>query len=59
MVNVGKREDALLDYVNNINGKIKMAQVQIELYRETALTANEIAMLNTISAHLEDDEAAA
>lgn len=58
MVDVGKREDALLDHVNSINGRIKMAQVQIEIFREKGLTENEIGMLNTLSALLQDDPGA-
>lgn len=56
MVDVGKREDRLLDYVNEINGRIKMAIVQMEIYREGALTASELTMLNTIQAHLATGE---
>lgn len=57
MVDVGKREDRLLDYVNVISGRIKFALVQIDMFRESGgLTANEIHMLNTIQGHLEEDE---
>jgi hypothetical protein len=58
MVDVGKREDRLLDYVNEINGKIKFALVQIEMFREGALTANELTMLNMIQGHLDPQEEA-
>lgn len=57
MVDVGKREDRMLDYINSMKGRIDFAQVQIEMYRESGgLTANEIEMLNTISAHLAPDD---
>lgn len=57
MVNVGKREDGLLDFVNTMKGRINFAVMQIELYRESGgLTANEMTMLNTIQGHLENEE---
>lgn len=57
MVDVGKREDRFLDFINNMKGRINFALVQIEMYRESGgLTANELTMLNTIQGHLEEDK---
>lgn len=57
MVDVGKREDRMLDFINEMKGRINFAQVQIEIYRESGgLTAREIEMLNTISNHLATEE---
>jgi hypothetical protein len=55
MVNVGKREDGLLDWANGIRSKLDMVKVRIEMYREEARTAGELAILNVLSALLEDD----
>lgn len=57
MVDVGKREDRFLDFINDMRGRINFALVQIEMYRESGgLTANELQMLNTIQGHLEEDK---
>lgn len=53
----GKALDNALDWANNINGRIKMALVRIEMYREAGLTANEIEILNTLSALLQEESA--
>lgn len=53
MVDVGRREDRLLDFINEMKGRIDFALVQIELYQEGGgLTAREIEMLNQIHKHL-------
>lgn len=56
MVDVGKREDRFLDFINDMKGRINFALVQIEIYRETGLTENELKMLNTIQAHLQEED---
>jgi hypothetical protein len=55
MVNVGKREDSMLDFINAMKGRINMTQTRIAMYRETPLTANELAILNTLSALLDEE----
>lgn len=53
MVDVGKREDRMLDFINDMKGRINFALVQIEIYRESGgLTAHEMEMLNAIQGHL-------
>jgi hypothetical protein len=51
----GKALDNVLDWANAYKGKINMVLVRLEMYRETALTAGELAIINTITALLEKD----
>lgn len=48
MVNVGKREDGLLDWANDKAERVKLALLQIDLFEKKALTESEIGMLNTL-----------
>lgn len=52
MVDIGKREDRLLDFIGEMNGRITSALWQIDLYREGALTASEIKILGEMEAIL-------
>lgn len=56
MVNVGKREDGLIDWANGYKGKFDMLRARIAMYRETPLTANELMILNTLSDLLEEEK---
>lgn len=48
MVNVGKREDALIDWANDKAQRVKLALAQIDLFEGKGLTAHETAILNTL-----------
>lgn len=60
MVDVGRREDRLLDFIGEMNGRIMSALFQIDLYRESALTASEMTILAELEAILKkkDEEKA-
>lgn len=56
MVNVGKREDALIDWAQAKSKRVEAALDQISLYEGTPLTANEYLILNTLRVILEEKE---
>lgn len=56
MVDVGKREDRLLDFISNMKTRIDMAILEIEMYRESGgLTAHEMEILNSLHKHLVEE----
>lgn len=54
MVNVGKREDGLLDWANRQNERVRFALVQIELFEQKALTKGETEILNALKGILSE-----
>jgi hypothetical protein len=58
MVDVGKREDALLDRLGEYRDAIGLARFQIDFYRGKGLTEREIEMLLAVEKCLEIEKKA-
>lgn len=54
MVNVGKAQDGLLDFVNTMKARIDLALLEVDSYRISGgLTAREIEILNAVDKALQ------